>query len=53
MQAAHFRDIILKLIQENVRDDNSYQWQREVRSYYTGNDYAVTKYLNRAVEYGY
>ena len=28
MQAAHFRDIILKLIQDNVRDDNSYQWQR-------------------------
>lgn len=36
MQAGHFRDIILKLIQLNVRDDLAYEWQREVRSYYNG-----------------
>ena len=49
MQAGHFRDIILRLIQYNVKDDSSYEWLREVRSYYNGNDLAVTKYLTRAV----
>jgi hypothetical protein len=49
MQAGHFRDIISRLIQCNVNDDASYEWLREVRSYYNGNDLAVTKYLTRAV----
>jgi hypothetical protein len=53
MQAGHFRDIILKIIQENVTDDSSFEWQREVRSYYNGNDLAVTKYFTRSIDYGF
>lgn len=53
MQAGHFRDIILRLIHCNAADDSAYEWLREIRSYYNGNDLAVTKYFTRAVEYGY
>ena len=28
MQAGHFRDIILRLMHNNVRDDHSFEWQR-------------------------
>jgi len=28
MQAGHFRDIILRLMHHNVRDDHSFEWQR-------------------------
>ena len=53
MQAGHFRDIILRLIQLNLTDDSEYEWLREIRSYYNGNDIAITKYLTRSVDYGY
>lgn len=53
MQAGHFRDILLRLIQNNVKDDNSYDWQKEIRCYYNGNDIAHTKYLTKTVDYGY
>ena len=53
MQVGHFRDIILRMMQLNVRDDKSFEWLREVRSYYNGNELALTKYMTKSVEYGY
>lgn len=53
MQAGHFRDIILRLMQLHIRDDNSFEWQKEIRSYYNGGEIAYTKYLTKAVDYGY
>ena len=33
MQTLQFRDIILRLIHENVKDKHSYEWLREIRCY--------------------
>lgn len=53
MQAGHNRDIVIRLMNLQVRDENCYDWQKEVRSYYNGGDIAITKYLTKAVDYGY
>jgi hypothetical protein len=37
----------------NVQDENSYEWQREIRSYYNGSEVAYTRYLTKSVDYGY
>lgn len=53
MQSGHFRDIIQRLQQLQVQDDLSYEWQRQIRSYYNGGEIAVTRYLTKTVDYGY
>ena len=52
MQAGHCRDVILRLRQLHIRDERNFEWQKEVRSYYNGNEIAMTKYFTKCVEYG-
>lgn len=53
MQFGHFRDTVLRLMHLHVRDENCFDWQRQIRTYYNGGELAVTKYLTKPVEYGY
>lgn len=53
MQALHFRDIIDRVMQNNVKEENGFEWQREIRCYYNGNEIVHTKYLTKHIEYGF
>lgn len=52
-QEIHFRDVIENLLSNHIKEEKSFEWQKEPRCYHNGSELVVTRYLGRSVDYGF